>query len=318
MNQNQRIRVLAWAVGLVGGCVAPLAHASDLLVSSFFANAVGRYDAATGAPNGSLSGGSLQGPLCTRLGPDGLLYVASEGTNSVLRYNPSTLQYLDTIVPSGRGGLSGPTGLTWDTSGNLLVSSFNSDSVLKYDGRTGAFLSTFVTAASGGLDGPDNGTTIGPDGNLYVPSYWGNRILRYNGQTGAFMGIFISSIGRPRVLEFRAGSLYITTETSNSVRKYNATTGAFQSNFVAPNSGGLTTPVGMAFGDDGFLYVGSTGNGRVLKYNGATGAFVGVALGSAQTPIDAPAFISNIPAPGAALVPLAGVAMIGVSRRRRA
>lgn len=301
-----------------GVCVLGLgarAHADELLVTSFWSDRVGRYDAASGAFQGLLdTSAGLNGPLCTRVGPDGLLYVASEATNSVERFDIATGVHLGRFVSSGAGGLSGPTSLAWDASGDLVVSSFNTDSVLKFDGTTGDFAGTFVSAGSGGLNGPDNGAVFGSDGNFYVPSYYTNRILRYDGVTGAYLGAFITSVVRPRVLVFKDDFVLVTSEAADSVRKYDAATGLLIGNFVAPGSGGLDTPIGMAFGPDGNLYVTSSTNDKVLRYDGTTGAFLGVFLESGAGGIDGPAFLTFVPAPSGGVVLLLGV---GAAARRR-
>ena len=289
----------------------PDASAAELLVCGYVSDAVTRHDATSGAPLGTLqSGVGLNGPLCARIGPDGLLYVTSELTNSVQRYNVNTGAFVDTFVTPGSGGLNGPTGLTWDADGNLIVPSFNTNTILKYNGQSGAFLGNFVTAGSGGLSGPDNGAIFGPDGNLYVPSYFGNKILRYNGRTGAFLDSFISSIFSPRVLEFHGSSLYVTSEGSNCVRRFDATTGVAQGNFTAPGSGGMQIPIGMAFGPDGNLYVASSLGDSVLRYNGATGAFMDTFITSGSGGIDTPAFLTFTPEPATGLCALAWLLLV--------
>lgn len=77
----------------------------------------------------------------------------------------------------------------------------------------------------------------------------------------------------------QAEYLLVSNNSLNSVLRYDATTGAFIDQFVpgsntAPGSGGLESPVGLAFGPDGNLYVSSAGNGAILRYNGQTGAFI--------------------------------------------
>lgn len=289
-------------------------EAAELLVSSYSSDVVTRHDAGSGALLGTLQTGvGLNGPLCARIGPDGLLYVPSELTHSVQRYNVNTGAFVDTFVTPGSGGLNGPTGVTWDGVGNLVVPSFNTNTILKYNGQTGAFLGNFVTASSGGLSGPDNGTIFGPDGNLYVPSYFGNKILRYNGQTGAFMDAFVASIFTPRVLEFRGGSLYVSSEGSNCVRRFDATTGAALGNFTAPGSGGMQIPIGMAFGPDDNLYVASSLGDRVLRYDGQTGAFIDTFIAAGTGGIDTPAFLTFTPEPASALSLLM---LLACARRR--
>jgi streptogramin lyase len=41
--------------------------------------------------------------------------------------------------------------------------------------------------------------------------------------------------------------------------------------FVAPKSGGLNGPAGMAFGDDGSLYVASRNSNEILRYDAKDG-----------------------------------------------
>ncbi len=277
---------------LSAGC-AQEAPAGDVLVSNFWTSTVDGYRTRSGDAGGSLTGGPLVNPLCARIGPDGMLYVASEGNDSILRYDPRTLGYVDTFVAAGAGGLDGPTGVTWGKDGHLYVPSFNTDSVLKFDGTSGAFLSVFIGPGLGGLNGPDNGTTFGPDGNLYVPAYYSNRIIRYDGVSGALMGNFVATIARPRVLVFHGNSLYVTTETNHSVKRYDAITGAFIADFIPRASGGLNTPVGLVFASDGKVYVGSSGTNQILRYDGVSGAFQDVFAGDPTEPINGPVFITE-------------------------
>jgi DNA-binding beta-propeller fold protein YncE len=51
--------------------------------------------------------------------------------------------------------------------------------------------------------------------------------------------------------------------------------GAFVGTFVPTGSGGLTFPLGGAFGPDGNFYVSDSDHDKVLRFNGATGAFIG-------------------------------------------
>ncbi|MBX3390944.1 MAG: NHL repeat-containing protein [Phycisphaeraceae bacterium] len=59
--------------------------------------------------------------------------------------------------------------------------------------------------------------------------------------------------------------------------------GSFVDQFVAPGTGGMSFPDGMAYGADGNLYVADANNARVLRFNGSTGAIMGTfAMGSLQ------------------------------------
>ncbi|MGI9518465.1 MAG: Vgb family protein [Pirellulaceae bacterium] len=70
--------------------------------------------------------------------------------------------------------------------------------------------------------------------------------------------------------------LFVSAASTNSVMRFDCNTGAFLGNFVAPGTGGLMDPQGIAFGPDGNLYVSSNGSNNVLRFNGQTGAFIDI------------------------------------------
>lgn len=85
-------------LGLVG-CTSPSAPApATVLVSDYRANAIYRYDGATGAFLGTFAEGSAQRvdrPAGVRLGPDGQLYTAGFGRGEVVRYDITSGQMMD-------------------------------------------------------------------------------------------------------------------------------------------------------------------------------------------------------------------------------
>jgi hypothetical protein len=145
------------------------------------------------------------------------LYVSSLGTDSVLRYDGTTGEFLGEFVASGAGGLAEPEGLTFGPDGNLYVASLafeTSDgprAVLRFQGPSGstpgAFIDEFIPPGAGGLETP-LGVLFGPDGNgdgnldLYVSnsegsggSPWGKNatVKRYDGVTGVFIDTFVTA-----------------------------------------------------------------------------------------------------------------------------
>ena len=117
----------------------------DLWVANFSGNTVVEYTpsqlAANGAPTPavtlSASGGSLNGPTGPAIDARGDLWVANNGSNTVVEYTPSQLAATGaptpavTISASG-GSLVEPAGLAFDASGNLWVANQGANVVVKY------------------------------------------------------------------------------------------------------------------------------------------------------------------------------------------
>lgn len=71
--------------------------------------------------------------------------------------------------------------------------------------------------------------------------------------------------------------LFVSAASRNSVIRFDDE-GNLLGDFVAPGTGGLRDPQGIAFGPDGHLYVSShapaSGTNAVLRFNGETGEFI--------------------------------------------
>ena len=268
-------------------------HADELLLSGFTSDSLTRHSDTTGLHLGDFGPASLDGPLGIALGPDGHVWVCSEESNQVLRFELDTGGLVDAIIEDDpatpedeTGGLLGPSGLLFRPNGNVLVGSFDNDAVLEYDGRTGAFIRFFVTSGHGSLNGPDSGMAFGPDGHVYVPSFFNRRIKRYHTDTGAFIDNFIEppegGLQRPRGILFPGdGFAYVVSEGNNRVNKYDEITGDLVTRLVwddpatiEDETGGLNEPTGIAIGPDGRLYVSSLQTNSVFRYELADGNFV--------------------------------------------
>ncbi|MBE7507246.1 MAG: hypothetical protein HS101_13330 [Planctomycetia bacterium] len=208
-----------------------------------------------------------------------VLYVSSDFSHEVLRYNPQTGALIDVFVSAGSGGLNQPHSII-DRGPDIIVASFGTDQVLRYDAATGAFLGVFISGATG-LNDPVY-MIHGPDGNLYISSQASDEILRYS-PDGVFIDAFVSAgsggLDGPSGFAFAPdGRLYVAGRYSADVLAYDGATGAFMET-VLDASDGLTSgdTFGLQIGDNGDLYIASNGNG--YRYDLDSHAMVGIPVG---------------------------------------
>jgi streptogramin lyase len=232
------------------------------------------------------------------------LFVISQGTNSVLRYNEVTGEFIGVFVPSGSGGLQVPRGLLFGRDGNLYVTSSANNSVMRYDGTTGAPLpapgqtgATFVPNGSGELRNPAQ-IILGLHGNLYVGSQDNDAVLRYDGTTGDFIDVFVQpgsgGLSHPAGLVFGLdGNLYVKQGGPNVVMRYDGITGAplpapGQTGAVFASRIGLGPGPPLVFGPDGNLYVGNFLTSEILRFNGVTGEFMDIFVSAGSGGLSGP------------------------------
>lgn len=290
------------------GSTGTSSSAFELLVCSFTADSVSRFDLADGTFLGHLGpADDLDGALGIAQGPRGEIYVASEESNMVLRFDGSTGDFVDRFVwddpatpdDDEAGGLDGPGAVLFGSDGRLYVSSFDSDAVLRFD-ASGTFSDVFVEPAAGGLNGPDAGMVFGPDGDLFVPGFYSNTVARFDAKTGAHIEDFTPTemLAEPRTLLFEGDFLYVANEGSDEVLRFNGESGEFVDVFVAAGAGGLDGPAGMVFDDNGVLHVASVSGNTVLRFDGKTGEPLPTIVDAASAGLSAPTHIIIVPALG--------------------
>jgi streptogramin lyase len=272
-NRTALSLVCRLAVALVlAALFAPAASAAarctagKMLVSAYFTN-VFVYDACSGAFLRTLDDQNrIHGAMATQARPDGKLYVVSEETGKILRYDATTLDFVDIFIDTGAA--FHPTSLAFAPNGDLYIGGFNADEVRRYDGRTGALLGTPVPAHTAGLDGPDNGMSFGSDGKLYIPSFNSNSVVRYDPATGSTSTFIPSGSGglrHTRAVLFEPGgnTMLVSSEGTGQVLRYNTVTGTFLGVFANPGSA-----LGLAYTNDNRLLV--AGDGDIVSVVEAT------------------------------------------------
>lgn len=203
--------------------------------------------------------------LATQAAHANVLYVSSNFSNEVLRYNANTGAFSDVFL-SGNG-LNQPHGIL-ERCDDILVASFGTDQVMRFDRVTGAFLGIFIDAPTG-IDAPVY-ILNGPDDNLYITSQGSDEVLRFS-QAGAFIDDFVTAgsggLDGPSGMAFGPdGRLYVAGRFSANVIAYDGVTGAFDE-LIADSSDGLSAgdTFGLIFGANGDLYFVS--NENVFRYD---------------------------------------------------
>jgi sugar lactone lactonase YvrE len=267
-----------------------------------------RYDASTGAfidhfiPAGRING------VRTPVFHNGYLYVGSEYTDEVLRYDATTgapagasgLPGDPVFVSAGSGGLDGTSGLCFGPDGNLYVTGRNSFNVIRYDSTTGQPLGRLNTSGAGALSWPE-GLTIDVAGTVYVASAGNDLVQRYNEATGAYLGAVSSTaLASPKDVKIGLdGLLYVLSSGNLRILRF-TTGGTYVDDYVPAGSGGMTNnPTRMNFGPDGDLYVvGVYSNNQVYRFGTENEAVFAVSL---SAPFAEPVTVNYATADGTAV-----------------
>jgi DNA-binding beta-propeller fold protein YncE len=180
---------------------------------------------------------SVPGAFASFIGLDGDLFVATQKTGAVLRFDGITGEYLGEFIEAGSGGLSRPTAPLLTPDGKyLIVGDLDLNGYLRFDGQTGEYIGVFADPSTSPINGP-------------------------------FMPIFSP------YPEF-AGKILFASGFTNSIQVYDIESGNYERDLVEPGSGGLSVPIGLDFGPDGNLYTSSAGTSSVKRYDGQTGAYI--------------------------------------------
>ena len=172
--------------------------------------------------------------------PDGNLYVADAGGESIERYDGVTGELIDHFVPF----IKNPIGLIFSGDGLLYVShrpdfptEENPGRIVRYNAKTGELVDVFVESVE--LMAPKS-IALGPhDGHLYATDRYTDDVRRFDGETGEYLGVFASGGGLdfPNDLEFGPdGNLYVASGASGEIKRFDGLTGEYIDDFAADPS----------------------------------------------------------------------------------
>ncbi|HET6202698.1 MAG TPA: NHL repeat-containing protein [Planctomycetota bacterium] len=184
--------------------------------------------------------------------PDGLLEVAADATNKLVRFDSTGTKVDET---SG-GGLDSPFGLAIGPNGERWVVSEATGEVLVFD-AAGALR----RSVSGGGMGAPRALAFGPNGHVFVADETDDVVYEFDPSGNSVGGLDPGAGTAPfGVASAPDGTVYVTSTAPPGIRVLDAT-GIVQT-ITDP---GLTTPRGLAFGFDERLYVANESPPAVLR-----------------------------------------------------
>ncbi|MCB9898793.1 MAG: NHL repeat-containing protein [Planctomycetes bacterium] len=205
------------------------------------------------------------------------LFVCSQGTDSVLAFDPSGKQVAEVGADSQ---LSVPSGAAFGPDGRLYVASWGTGRVLVFDG-SGVLQATL--GADADLVMP-RGVAFGPDGRLYVGDGGAGLVRILSPDDGAALGTVGApgDLANPLDLAFgRDGHLFVACGAGDSVAEYDAS-GDFVREVGADSE--LAGAGGLALGSDGLLYVASSVGDSVLVFDAGGELVDELGLGALDAP----------------------------------
>jgi hypothetical protein len=256
------------------------------------------------------------------VGPDGNVYVASFGFQSVYRWDYASGEYAG---KPGASGLGATIYMQFRPNGNLLVSAENASgpgiSELQDGGsdpwtHLGSFSKDSSQNPTGGHY---RAVSLGPDGNYYVTRGTPGLVERYlsDGSRDASYSI----TGLPDYtgdIEFFGDDMFITLQGTQAVKRFDRATGAPLTD-IPRGASSLFYAEDMLVLPDGTLLVANHdgppawGPREILKFDAATGAYLGVFATSPDGNVIRG--LAYVPEPST--LALVGLGMLAFLARRR-
>ena len=247
------------------------------------------YDYSHNVGRGAQTGMGFNTPVSMTFGPDGMVYVANRGSETISnvgwnrtgvgqRITKLTIgaewgdeEFLGEFSKygNGKGQFIWPAGIASDGQGQLFVTDEWLNRVTVFE-KEGDFVRSFDTVQPG--DSEPNGASgiaIAPDGTIYVSDSRSHKVRLFKND-----GTFISSFGTEGVTEGQFdspwgitldqdGKVYVADFKNHRVQKFSAD-GKFEAQIGRPGNkrGDLNYPVDVAVDPDGDIYVCDWSNNR--------------------------------------------------------
>ena len=203
------------------------------------------FDYSHNVGRGAQTGMGFNSPVAMTIGPNGMVYIANRGTESI-------------------------SNVGWNRTGvGQRISKVTLGSTWGEEEYVGEF------SRYGNSDGQviwPAGIATGNDGNLYVADEWLNRVSVFDSE-GAYQRHFSTvqdddpeTNGSCGIAISSDGTIFITDGRSHKVRKF-TTGGQFLGSFGSQGSGEgeFDSPWGITVSNNGYVYVADSGNHRVQK-----------------------------------------------------
>jgi len=254
--------------------------------------------------------GGLDNAVGMQIGADSNLYVASEGTGQVLRYDGGDGIFIDVFASGPQLQFVGY--LTTGPDGDFYAAGVGNNTVVRINKNTGAISGTAATG--GGLSGPD-GIVFNAAGELLVSSYFSNSVKRYNPNTGAYLGDLITAGGlvRPLQLTIEGDELLVVSQGTHSIRRYDLDSGAYLGDLLTGN--GLNNPIAQVTLPGGDRIVSSYSNSTLVRFE-SDGTASGLFASGAPEGVISPTTMLLVPEPATGMVLMSSGSFVALRRRR--